>query len=426
MQTKELISPNPADYKHLNINRTTKIVLSVLLVLLVLEKIFNLDGFNYNLDLDVYRLGAQRVLDGQELYDGAFHITEDIYLPFTYPPISALLFTPLALVHLNVSAVLLTCATVGVTWWMLAYTLNSAARLNRMSAGWISVALTAVFIYLSPINTTIGYGQINVLLMGIVFVDMLVVPRRYRGLLTGAAVAIKLTPAVFGLWFLLRKDWGSILRMGAATIGATAIGWLILPQDSLKYWTHTLIETGRIGSSAYALNQSINGLLYRSGLRTDESSGLLWVVLVCLALAVIAFIMHNLLKAQAPIAALCVNSLFALLASPVSWSHHWTWAPILLVALASYATANRAFPLANPRWLSITLVTLGFIAFAYEPYAFVPFDNDTEYHWNTWQIIVANSYMWWTILALIVMTIRFALPHGKTQEDAEMSATSTT
>ena len=136
--------------------------------------------------------------------------------------------------------------------------------------------------------------------------------------------------------------------------------------------------------------------------------------------------MHNLLKAQAPIAALCVNSLFALLASPVSWSHHWTWAPILLVALASYATANPAFPLANPRWLSITLVTLGFIAFAYEPYAFVPFDNDTEYHWNTWQIIVANSYMWWTILALIVMTIRFALPHGKTQEDAEKPATSTT
>ena len=97
MQTKEVASARLENFRHLKINLPVKIALSVLLVLSVLPKIFNTRGFHYNLDLDVYRVGAQRVLDGQELYSGHFHIIGDTYLPFTYPPISALLFTPLAL-----------------------------------------------------------------------------------------------------------------------------------------------------------------------------------------------------------------------------------------------------------------------------------------------------------------------------------------
>lgn len=422
MQTTEAASPRLENFRHLKFSLPVKIALSVLLVLSVLPKIFNSRGFHYNLDLDVYRVGAQRVLDGQELYSGHFHIIGDTYLPFTYPPISAVLFTPLAVMPYHLAAVLLVCATVAVTWWVLAHTVHSAARLDRSSAGWVSVVLTAVLIHLSPIHTTLAYGQINVLLMGMVFADALVVPRRYRGLLTGAAVAIKLTPAVFGLWFLLRKDWGSILRMGAGTVGTTALAWLILPRDSLEYWTHTLRETGRIGNHEYALNQSINGLLYRFGLRTDDSSSLLWVLLVCVSLAVIAFIMIKLMQVQAPIVALCVNSLFALLASPVSWNHHWSWAPVLLVALACYAIANPTSPLASPRWLWVSLVVLGFAAFAFEPTAFVPFQEQRELEWNAWQALLGNSYLWWTILALLVMAIRLALYRGKTPASGASSA----
>lgn len=409
----EAASARLDNYRHLKISLPVKIALCVLLVLSVIPKIFNTRGFHYYLDLDVYRVGAQRVLDGQELYSGHFHIIGDTYLPFTYPPISALLFTPLTVIPFNLAAVLLVCATVIVTWWVFAHTVHTAARLDRASAGWVSMALTATLIHWSPIHTSLAYGQINVLLMGMVFVDALVVPRRYRGLLTGAAVAIKLTPAVFGLWFLLRKDWGSILRMGAGTLGTTALAWLILPRDSLEYWTHTLRDSSRIGNHEYALNQSLNGLLYRFGLRTADSSSLLWVLLVCASLVIVAFVMFKLLQAQAPIAALCVNSLFALLASPISWNHHWSWAPVLLVALASYAVANPASPLATPRWLWTGLVVLGFAAFAFEPSAFVPFQEQRELEWNTWQVILGNAYLWWTILALAVMALRLALYRDK-------------
>ncbi|MGJ4167969.1 glycosyltransferase 87 family protein [Corynebacterium macclintockiae] len=413
MQTKGAASTRMENFRHLPISLPVKITLSVLAVLSVLPKVINTRGFHYHLDLDVYRVGAQRVLDGQELYSGHFHIIGDTYLPFTYPPISALLFTPLAVLPYDLSAILLIAATVAITWWVFAHTLHVAARLDRTSAGWIALALAIVLIHLSPIHTSLAYGQINVLLMGMVFADALVVPRRYRGLLTGAAVAIKLTPAVFGLWFLLRKDWGSILRMGAGTLGTTALAWLILPRDSLEYWTHTLRDSSRIGNHEYALNQSLNGLLYRFGLRTADSSSLLWVLLVCASLVIVAFVMFKLLQAQAPIAALCVNSLFALLASPISWNHHWSWAPVLLVALASYAVANPASPLATPRWLWTGLVVLGFAAFAFEPSAFVPFQEQRELEWNTWQVILGNAYLWWTILALAVMALRLALYRDK-------------
>jgi len=65
----------------------------------------------------------------------------------------------------------------------------------------------------------------------------------------------------------------------------------------------------------------------------------------------------------------------------------------------------------TPRWLWTSLVVLGFAAFAFEPTAFVPFQEQRELDWNLWQVIVGNSYLWWTILALAVMTIHFALSH---------------
>ncbi len=52
-----------------------------------------------------------------------------------------------------------------------------------------------------------AFGQINVVLMTLVIADC--VPRRTpwpRGLLLGLGIALKLTPAVFLLYFLLRRD----------------------------------------------------------------------------------------------------------------------------------------------------------------------------------------------------------------------------
>ena len=49
-------------------------------------------------DLDVYRLGGQAIVDGSPLYEQSIH-----GLPFTYPPFAAVLFMPLTLVGTSAS-----------------------------------------------------------------------------------------------------------------------------------------------------------------------------------------------------------------------------------------------------------------------------------------------------------------------------------
>ena len=72
---------------------------------------------------------------------------------------------------------------------------------------------------LEPVLQTFEFGQINLLLMALVAVDCLVDrPRWPRGMLIGIAAAIKLTPAVFLLYFLLRRDYRAALVDGGRPV----------------------------------------------------------------------------------------------------------------------------------------------------------------------------------------------------------------
>ena len=78
---------------------------------------------------------------------------------------------------------------------------------------WLAAAIVApAVIYLEPIRSNFDFGQINVVLMTLVIADC--VPRKTpwpRGMLLGIAIALKLTPAVFLLYFLLRRDTRALL-----------------------------------------------------------------------------------------------------------------------------------------------------------------------------------------------------------------------
>ena len=67
----------------------------------------------YRIDVDVYRMGGQAWLDGRPLYgDGVFFATQGgIDLPFTYPPLAAVMFAPFALLPLEGASVAITVTT---------------------------------------------------------------------------------------------------------------------------------------------------------------------------------------------------------------------------------------------------------------------------------------------------------------------------
>lgn len=314
----------------------------------------------YRVDLDVYRLGATVLLHGGALY-GTLPATQDgQHLAFTYPPFAALLLTPFALLPYWAACVLMTLLTIGA----LAVVLRCVGPF-RWQAGALLLAEC-----LEPVRSALYAGQVDVLLMALVVLDVLVVaPRWPRGALVGVAAAVKLTPAVFVLYFLLRRDFRAAGRAGVSFAVCTGIGFLLARQDSVAYWTRFVFDDTRVGDPAYVANQSWLGVLTRLGV--PDRTGL-WLALVVVTIAVTVVGMR-----RAPDElALGLNAVCGLLITPISWTHHWVWIVVLLPALG--------------RWLAAG----GLVLFVASP------------HWWWHEPLVTGDYVWFGALVLGIAAVR--------------------
>lgn len=391
-----------------------------------------------HLDSKVYRAGAQALLDGHNIYLMDYQVG-DAQLPFTYPPLAAMLMMPLTLLPPESGAVLLNACSAGALWWVIALVLRRCLPTWTMQqAAGTSLFLLTPAMALEPVRATLAFGQINLLLMALVATDILLVHRRLpRGVLVGLAAAIKLTPAVFGLYFLCRRQYRAAAWCAGSGLLSSAVAWMIAPELSRTYWFQTLQHTDRIGEVWYTANQSYQGMLHRLG--SSEHS--VWVVLSAITIVWIAALMigwsrspggrrlHNSTapsvnmapsgntarieacsgeRRQAPSlypyeglrasAVLCANAQVALLLSPVSWSHHWVWTvpTIVTLAVAALRTRHIAVSLAAVAWTAATLLA---------PFWWFPQGNDAELHWNLPQQLFGNSYVELSVATLVASGI---------------------
>ncbi|MFD1052629.1 glycosyltransferase 87 family protein, partial [Kibdelosporangium lantanae] len=158
-------------------------------------------------------------------------------------------------------------------------------------------------------------------------------------MLVGVAAAVKLTPAVFVLFFLLRKEYRAAMWSAVTFLGCAALAFALAPGPSVAYWTRLVFEGDRIGSPAFVSNQSLRGVFARLG---HES---LWVIP---AVAVIALAVYVIPRVRLPYA-VGVTALLGLLVSPVSWVHHWVWLVPLLAVLSWVAVMERRWCLFRSR-----------------------------------------------------------------------------
>ncbi|MBF6337840.1 DUF2029 domain-containing protein [Nocardia abscessus] len=353
------------------------------------------------IDLQVYRNGARVWLNGGDLY-GPMPPVEGIGLPFTYPPLAALFFAPLALLPLPLAEVLVvvtSVASLGISLWLVLARLRP--ELSRTAVLPLVIGAVAVAQFFEPIRQTFGFGQINLVLMAAITLDCLVrKPFWPRGMLIGIAVSVKLIPAGYLLYFVLRKDWKAAGTLVVSAIAAVGLGFLLFPADSVDYWFHTLADTGRIGPPYFAGNQSIKGMTFRLGV-DDTVATLLWITLSVLAVALAAVWMRRLIDAGATVAALLVNAAAVLLVSPVSWSHHWVWiAPVLVVTADLMVRGAR-----SPR--VIGAVAAGCVLFLIGPHWLLPHSRDRELDWAWWQQIIGSSYVLVTLAVFVVAVVTY-------------------
>jgi alpha-1,2-mannosyltransferase len=397
------------------------------------------------IDLQVYRNGARVWLDGGNLY-GPIAKVYGLELPFTYPPLAALFFAPLAVMHLYVAESLvlaLSIAILGMTVWLVSMQMRPRmATPTRLALVIGAVALLGLS---EPIRQTYNFGQINLFLMAAVVLDALIrKPFWPRGMLIGIALSIKLTPGGFLLYFLMRRDWRAALTVVVSALVAVVVGFTLFPHDSSQYWFHTMLDTGRIGPPSYPGNQSLKGFMFRLGLPASAATTV-WIVLSLITIALAAVLMARLLRdaaqaesgggaSEAPtwlreqpppgppgaprndpadaesiapgapaarIAALTVNAAAILLVSPVSWSHHWVWVALAALVVADAIDRggrNRSFLLATA---AITVM------FMVGPQWLLPHRNGLEHHWSLWEQLIGSSYVLVTFAVLAVATVAY-------------------
>ncbi|MEU5692375.1 glycosyltransferase 87 family protein [Actinosynnema sp. NPDC020468] len=341
------------------------------------------------IDLRVYLVGGEAWLRGVRLYAEGFpRPLEGPALPFTYPPLAAVLFSGLAVLPWSVAVLLWTGSGL---FLLTAVCLVGARQVcgPGVRAVVVGTGLACGALLLEPVRSTLSFGQINLLLLGVVALDCLSPrPRWPRGLLIGFAAAIKLTPLVFVLFFLPRKQVKPVLTALASFAGFGLVGFVAAPTDTLQYWFESLLDPGRVGGLAYVSNQSLRGFLSRLSLPEAVGSAL-WAVL---ALGVVVLVWSAVRRAgENRVAALLAVAVGGLLISPVSWSHHWVWVvPGLLLGIGRH------------RWWAAGAAVL----FAVAPLWWMPSSSDAELSWSWWQHVVGNSYGLAGVVLLVALALR--------------------
>ena len=345
------------------------------------------------IDLEVYRVGGQTWLAGFELYSRQFPAPlPGPALPFIYPPFAAILFSAVTFVPWNVAVAwffLVSLAALYLSCVVVAQRLEQRRRLEQRKTVALlgAAAIATILVWAEPVRQTLGFGQINLLMMFLVVADCLVRhPRWPRGTLIGIAAAIKLTPVLFLLFFIARRQWRPAIVAIATFLSVSLLALALAPADSVQYWLHTMFDLNNRVGVAFHTNQSLHGMLHRYGLDPGVESAL-WLGLSLIVVGCAWFVVARLRARGEDALALVVIATAGLLASPLSWSHHWVWiAPALVVLAYTWLRLGKSY-------LVVVIAALAAI-FGIGPHLLLPHDSGRELTWTFWQHIVGNSYVW--------------------------------
>lgn len=298
------------------------------------------------LDVNVYRWGGHAILNSIPLYEGLL-IGDDsgryyAPMPFTYPPFSGLVFTPLTQVTPGLMEAGWTALTLGLLYLAIRMCFRALGyRSDRVTAQ-VAICLALIALSLEPVRTTLWLGQINILLLVLVLADHLAwrSGRRWAGIGSGLAAGIKLTPAFFWAHWVLTGRWRMAVASGLAFLGTVAIGFLLIPSDAATYWSGTLFDSQRIAQDATVANQSLRGTIARLA-GVEMAPTWVWLIGAVIVAAVGLGVAAWAHRAGHQLLGLTLAGMTMTMVSPFTWGHHWVWLVPLLVLTVHYALAAR-------------------------------------------------------------------------------------
>lgn len=383
------------EFVFLNARAITLVSLPLLVASFALLVVLHRAGLDpsWAIDYQVYRWAVETWLAGGDIMNYAPTVSIGRPLPWVYPPFALLPLLPFALLPFSVGLLalfLVDFAAMGASMYLVTRHLWPAV--GRRGAVAVAMALLPFTLFLEPVYSSFGLGQINIALMGMVMLDCLArSPRWPRGLLIGIAAAIKLTPAAFVLFLLVRKDFRAtavtVLTAGLGTLAGFALNF----RASMDYWFANGPAHG-VSGSAFHTNQAILGELTRLSVPSAAKYGI-WFVLTVALTALVALAIRRV----EPVLGVLATGLLSLLISPTSWSDHWVWCVPGLLVLLGYAVRQHSLGwLVTAAWTAVTVVVASF--------AWVP--NGPP--WTPVEHVLGNSYL---VLGLVLtgLLVRYCL-----------------
>jgi alpha-1,2-mannosyltransferase len=359
----------------------TAIVLA--LGLLAVSAVWWALGWGLGLDSAIYRAGALTALHGDSLYSPLS--TEPSWvppLPFAYPPVAAIVFAPLAVLPPQLGWGVLAALSVLSLGGVLRVSMSTDVIARWKAA--VPVTLLAMFL-LEPVWRTLALGQLNVVLMGMVVADLLVLKgSRASGVLTGLAAAMKLTPLIFVLHLLVTGRRADAYRALGTFVALNTVAGLVLPSDTVRFWSVALIDGNDATTNSWIGNQSLNGIVQRWA--GGGPATLVIVGVLCLACLAISGVLVRRLHARGEgLGAMLVTAFCGLLVCPVSWTHHWVWVVPLVAFLVPRA-------LRGAPWARISLAAIAVVGTGWEFFV-VPSGAHVELQWSVVEAVPGNAYV---------------------------------
>lgn len=233
-------------------------------------------------DVYVYWYALNNWFSGNSLYDW-YALPDYKMYPFTYPPFGAWVLSPLTWFDYETAARLMimaialqTAVIVALVGRSLGWSWGSAFAI----APWAAILVQQC---LEPFTQSVGFAQVNTAMMALVMIDVAAPPSwKGRGVASGLAAAIKLTPAIAVLIFLLRRQWRSAITMVATSLAVTLLSWVISPGESARFFFDAMWDPQRAGDAYYTSNQNLKGFVARA--LPENTWSIAWAITVVLAL----------------------------------------------------------------------------------------------------------------------------------------------
>jgi alpha-1,2-mannosyltransferase len=254
-------------------------------------------------------------------------------LPFTYPPFAALVFG--AFSWLSFSAWQLGLEVLNVI--LLPVVSFLALRISGQRgwrAGTLALAVAAVGLWMEPVYWTLFYGQVNLILLALVLLDFALPDScRWKGIATGIAAAIKLTPLIFVPYLLASRRVRAGITSLVTFAGTALLGFIVLPAASAHFWTSRSAQGA--GGAQKLVDQSLNGLIQRE-FHLNPPADTVWLVVALVVAAGAVTVAAAASRRGLELLGVVLCGVTGLLVSPISWTHHWVWCVPALALLLTW------------------------------------------------------------------------------------------